>query len=83
MKIENCKLKNEHEQLKVCKKEPPEKMMRTAVQIDSNALLTSLFRHFLFFKKSSSWDQRDQGQGTGTRDKGQIPLFLFLGKSDT
>ena len=33
------------------KKGPPEKMMQYELKINSIALLTSLFRHFLFFMK--------------------------------
>ena len=55
-------------------------MMQNALKIDSIALLTSLFRHFLFFEKiivmgpkgpGTGTRDRDQGPGTGTRDRDQ------------
>ena len=56
------------------KKYPPEKMMQNGPRIHSKALLTSLFRHFLFFKKVIVMGpQGPQGPGTGTigtRDQG-------------
>ena len=54
-------------------------MLQNAVLINSKALLTSLFRHFLFFEKiivmgpkgpGTGTRDRDQGPGTGTRDQG-------------
>ena len=35
------------------KKDPPEKMMQNELKINSIALLTSLFRHFLFLMKNT------------------------------